>query len=613
MVDDQWGPCLQTLEGHDRSVSSLAFSPNGATLASASSENTVKVWDITTGQCLRTLQIHGERPYTVVFSLKGDKLASASLDGIVRLWDEATGRLLNTFRGKQPPNDGFTHFVRAAFCSGDQQIMLASQENFEIWDIATGHYTRQFQESEPFPKSGVAFSSDGTFFARYYKRGRIMSFDTKTGTHSKTFHPLCPNERDYERYQIALSFDGTRLVSCDRCCRLRSWDTTTCQSIWEDIDAPEFQTPFESAVAYSRDGRFVACSALKNSAVEIRDAETGKVLQELSIDTSSALAFSIDGTQLVSGSSRDPMIRVWDISRVQRYQPLEGGPSTHPGCLHSGSRNATKGKKGFFVSFSSSSQLCELTPPAVDGTATNQPRKEPKLFRNNIVSVAFPYDGKKVASLSSAGISVWDFTTDQCLKTQTLSLHLPWVPSLTIFGNDYYLAGRIGSNWICIYDAVTEQELHCFKAHAQDITSTAFSNDGITLASSSKDKIIKLWDPATGDCKVTFIVPKVVEHLRFSQSGSQLITDVGNINIESLSITGVETSTPQTPQITSSEGLMLSEAFKGAWIQKDSKPILWIPPEYRAHTYDVRGSSIAFGSDSGRVLMIEFSSDISVL
>jgi WD40 repeat protein len=57
-VEGEWGPCLQTLEGHSKSVSTVAFSRDGKLLASASDDKTVRLWDPTTGAALKTLEGH---------------------------------------------------------------------------------------------------------------------------------------------------------------------------------------------------------------------------------------------------------------------------------------------------------------------------------------------------------------------------------------------------------------------------------------------------------------------------------------------------------------------------------------------------------------------------
>lgn len=102
VVDQGWSSCLHTLEGHGSEVYSIAWSPDGSRLASASNDKTVKIWDPATGHCASTLEEHSgwgtlvALGNSIAWSPDGSRLASASHDKTVRIWDPATGQSVST-------------------------------------------------------------------------------------------------------------------------------------------------------------------------------------------------------------------------------------------------------------------------------------------------------------------------------------------------------------------------------------------------------------------------------------------------------------------------------------------------------------------------------------
>ena len=131
-MQDDWSSCLQTLEGHSGPVSSVAFSHDDKHLASASYDNTVKIWDTASGKCLQTLEGHSKWVSSVAFS-HDEHLASASRDGTVKIWDTVSGKCLQTLEGHSESVSS------VAFSHDDKHLASASHDTtVRTWDTASG-------------------------------------------------------------------------------------------------------------------------------------------------------------------------------------------------------------------------------------------------------------------------------------------------------------------------------------------------------------------------------------------------------------------------------------------------------------------------------------------
>lgn len=457
-------------EGHQGSVRSVTFSPDGRHVLSGGDDQAIKLWSVATGECLQTFRRHPGRISTVLFHPDRQHILSASDDQTIKIWDIATGQIKQTLEGHSD--------LTSIACSPDGLSILAGDNPIKLWDIATGQVTQTFEGHRGTVRS-VVFSPNGRFFLSGGDDQQIRLWEIKMGRCLRTLEG-----HDSVIRAIALSSDGRHALSADAS-TLNWWAVHST----DEPDLAPLRLSQVQLIEPDRGGDRLYEQELTQAQVALEQSDAVTAAQHIR-QARAQLGYNrgLDAVQtwlnLYTALPRQTLKDTWEPMSFERYTAALYAVAFNP-----------DGRSILAGSADSTLKLWDI--------ATSRCLLSFEGHKGAVAAVAFSLVGRSVLSGSAdTTLKLWDVATAECLRT--LVGHTAEVSSVAFSPTGRYALSGSRDTTLKLWEVATGRCLQTLKGHRDGVTAVAFSSDGRSMMSASADKTLKHWDVATGECLSTF-------------------------------------------------------------------------------------------------------------
>jgi WD40 repeat protein len=479
---------------HREEVFSAAFSPDGLLVLTASKDNSVQIWESSTGRPVGGPLIHPAAVRTAFFMPDGRRVATGAADGSVRVWD-ANGDVVGPFQGG-------TRVDLLRVSADGRRIVTVAYDTAQVWDALSGKPLGSQIRHEQEPITTAAFSPDGRLLAV----GSIWDSSARLWDYAegKPVGPLL-SHNDALR-TVAFSPDGKWLLtsSDDRTARL--WDTATGRQVGMPFQHPERV----NAASFSPDGRRIitACDDATARVWDVAAGATGAV--PLTPDAVASAAFSADGRRLTTASI-DGTVRVWEsATRRSVAAPRRYAADVVGVAFSQDAREA--------VTVTSKGAVRIWNARTGQATSASLPHEA------RVSTVDVSSDRRRILTASADNTArVWDATTGRVIAK--LQGHSAAVTSAAFSPDGRLVVTASDDSTARVWDAFTGRSVGAVLQHRQKLTAAAFSPDGRRILTASHDYTARLWDSTTGRPVVPPLQHKnFVFDASFSADGRRVVT-----------------------------------------------------------------------------------------
>ena len=489
------GESVAVLEGHTAPVNSANFSPDSKYIVTASEDQSVKIWDVSRGELLETLDKHTKGVNYAVFGAEGKQVATASKDGKVLVWDLASAKVVRSLLGHKGPVNS------VAFSTKGNWIATASEDNTaRVWDAESGQKMLSISGHKAAVNT-VKFNKDSSLLLTSSADNTVVVWQTFSGRKLKVF-------KGHSAPVVDANFspDEEAIISTSKNGRALLWDRTSGRVLYD------FKTELKGMIraTFSPKGNWIASGSL-NKESRILPAQLylgSKVFLGHSEKVHSANTDS-ENVYLITASS-DKTARLWKIETGEPIGTLKGHTDQ---VLHG--------------IFDPDQQVIATASKDTTVRTWDFKGEQLKVFQGHqsvVNRVAFSRDGRLLASASNdKTIKIWDRSSGE-LKS-TFEGHRGPVRDVIFSPDGKRLLSSSSDNSIRIWDIEEAKEIKSLKGHNNSVLSIALSPDGKTLASASADKSVRFWDLSNFRQSGKVLVHSdVVTSVVFNDAGNRVIT-----------------------------------------------------------------------------------------
>ncbi len=435
------GPLQRTLVGHNQPINALKHLPDRPELVSASTDNTVRIWDLRTGTEKVRFGIPSddmnEEFTSVATTPEGTILSAGAWNGTIKIWDLETGKERETLVGHERPVTG------VAIANDTRHIVSCSWDStLKIWNVNGGPAISTLVGHKD-NVNDVAVSPDGQYIASASSDGTVKIWDTHTGQELHTLE----GHRDGVQ-TVTITPDGSRVISA-------SSDTTA--RLWRLQDGSHLST-------------------LRGHVREIND-----------------ICVTPDGAYAITCSD-DQQIIIWNLHDGTKWYTLKGHSDNvycvtiSPGqdYLMSGSLDGTIRVWRFGIPSESVSTIDTREIFAISSDL-----EKPFVVSD---SMSWPeFDEKSELKFS---LNVWNWM--EASNRHILSGHTDWVRAAAISGNNRLAISASQDQTLRVWRLRDGAHLKTLKGHTDTVIAAGLSKEGQWAASGSYDGTVRLWNLRTG-------------------------------------------------------------------------------------------------------------------